>query len=210
MSYLLKSSFSLFVIGLFLFSCGRGKNTGKTPFHFNPNMDSQEKYKAQGGDYFFNNKSTMFHPPEGTIAQGKLKLDKHLYFGKDNQGKFVDEIPSLKKLKFSSREGLLKRGKERYDIYCSVCHGYSGNGRGTVALKGYQPAPADLRIDRGGKKLLKGELYAIIAEGYPLGNLPVKTMPAYKISLDVYDRWAVVEYLQVLKDAYKSYKDKEN
>ena len=209
MSYFLKTSLSLFVIGVFFFSCGRGKNTAKTPFHFNPNMDSQEKVKAQGANYFFNNKPTMLLPPEGTIAQGKLKDDKHLYFGKNKQGKFVNQPPSLKKLKFNSKEHLLKRGKQRYDIYCSACHGYSGNGRGTVALKGYKPAPADLRVTRGGKKLSKGELYAIITQGYPLGNLPVKTMPAYNISLDVRDRWAVVEYLQVLKDAYKNYKNKE-
>ena len=210
MSHLsMKKSSLIFIVMFFSFACWRGGISKKPPIHPNPNMDKQEKYKAQESNSFFEDKSTMLLPPAGTIARGKLKNDKHLYFGKNSNGKYVDSLPSLEKLHFYSKKNLLKRGRQRYNIYCSACHGYKGDGKGTVASKGYLPTPPDLRIDRGGIKRSIGELYAIITTGYPAGNSPIKTMPAYNIQLEVADRWAVIAYLQVLKDAYKNYKDKE-
>ena len=208
MLHFLKISFTLISL-ILIFSCKRGGSSERTPFHLNPNMDRQEKYKAQESNSFFEDESTMLLPPEGTIARGKLKADKHLHFGQNSRGKYINKLPSLKKLNFSSKEALLRKGRERYNIYCAACHGYKGDGKGSVAIKGYQPAPADLRIDRGGVKRSLGELYAIIATGYPVGNSPIKTMPAYNIQVNVSERWAIVAYLKVLKDAYNNYKDKE-
>ncbi len=71
-------------------------------------------------------------PVEGTVAQGDLRLDAHLYTGKVN-GKEAETFP------FPITADVLARGRERYDIYCSVCHGRVGDGQGMIVKRGFPP-----------------------------------------------------------------------
>ena len=103
--------------------CGVGPSD-EPPIHLNPNMDQQEKYKAQSSNNFFADGATMRLPVEGTVAQGELRADDAYYRGIDTLGDTVRQSP------VPTTMSLLKRGQERFNIYCAPCHGRTGFGRG--------------------------------------------------------------------------------
>lgn len=169
---------------LVLVGCFRGRPSEKPPIHVNPNMDSQEKYKAQSESRFFENGASMRLPIAGTIAQGELRADIAYYEGKDADGQF------LKKSPVPVTMHLLERGRERFNIFCSPCHGQTGDGQGIVVKRGYMPPPTfhqDLV-----RNYPDGHLYNVITNG-------IRNMPSYKQQVPVKDRWAIVAYVRALQ-----------
>ncbi len=186
------SLFCLFVLMLLVSGC-RGERSEKTPFHLNPNMDFQAKFKAQS----FSQK-----PPEGTVQWGSersfsdsstradaIKSDSVFYKGKNEDGTWVNKVPSEVDAAF------LIRGEERYNIYCAVCHDRTGSGKGLVIQRGFAPAP-NLSEDRV-VALSDGELFGVISHG-------VRNMPAYRKQIPEEDRWAIVAHLRVLQKVTRS------
>ena len=91
----------------------------------------------------------------------------------------------------------MERGRERYGVYCAVCHGYAGDGDGLVNRRAMElqqgtwiPA-ANLHSDALRERPV-GYLYDVITNG-------VGKMPAYGSQIDVQDRWAIVLYLRALQ-----------
>ena len=181
-------------------ACKPGAESEKSPIHLNPNMDLQEKYKAQEESQFFEDGRTMRTPVAGTVSRVELndgslavnnpRLNDHLYEGKI-AGQIADTYPTLKELGFASKEDLLKRGQARYDIYCAPCHDETGKGSG-MAVKRGAPQAADLT-----KTVRKvGDIYGYIKNGGPI-------MPAYAHQIPVADRWAITAYVEVIREAAK-------
>jgi outer membrane protein OmpA-like peptidoglycan-associated protein len=167
-------------------SC-RGWKTEKTPIHLNWNMDTQEKGKAYRHNDFFQDGRWMRPPPAGTVARGFLSTDDHFSKGTVD-GKPAVAFPAA----FPANAANMARGKERYGIYCSPCHGMSGNGKGTVAgkLKVAPPAFHDARL----KEMSVGKIYEAMTLGVNNGN-----MPSYATQLTEEDRWNVVLYVRALQ-----------
>ena len=194
------------LLAVLLFGC-RGSDSKKPPIHLNPNMDLQEKYKAQESSTFFEDGRTMRPIEEGVIPYGDqyqldspdpdlLKADKAFYEGLDADGKPVKTLPALSKLGFETEKEMLKRGQERYDIYCAPCHGTVGDAKGTVALRGFSNVIS--LIDKAVVKS-HGEVYRAILVGGP-----GKIMPSYAYQVQVKDRWAVAAYVALLKETAQS------
>jgi len=173
-----------FVIALLILSGCRGQISQEPPIHLNPNMDAQAKFKAYGENDFYADGRSMRPLPEGTVPRGHLNEDKGYYDGVVN-GKYV-----ANPLPMSSE--LMQRGRERYDIYCSMCHGKTGLGGGMVIQRGFilPPSYADERI----LNLKDGELYSVIKDG-------VRNMPGYALQIPTEDRWAIVAYIRALQRA---------
>ena len=87
---------------------------------------------------------------------------------------------------------LLLRGQERYNIFCSVCHGKSGDGQGIIMTGNYGYTPAPSYHDERLREATDGYLYDVIANG-------VRNMPGYAQQVPVADRWAIVAYLRALQ-----------
>jgi mono/diheme cytochrome c family protein len=102
-------------------------------------------------------------------------------------------MPTLEKLGYSDLQSLLNRGKERYEIYCTPCHGTLGNGQGPVAERGFAGV---LDIASETYQGTIGRIYNAINKGGPL-------MPSYAYQIKVNDRWAIVAYVKVLQQAAK-------
>lgn len=164
--------------------CYRGRPSKDPPVHLNPNMDDQPTYKTQSESYFFENGSTMRLPVEGTVARGELREDDAYYRGLNSRGKPVQSSP------VPITTDLLRRGRERYDIFCSPCHSRIGDGRGIVVAKGFQMAPTfhDKRLRDEGD----GYIFGIITNG-------IRNMPSYRHQIPVADRWAIVAYFRALQ-----------
>ncbi len=177
---------------LLLFTGCHGKRTAKSPVHINPNMDRQEKFIGQQANVLFENGMSMRPPVAGTIARGFLREDNAFYRGRTENGDFVAQMPVP-----ATREVLL-RGQERYDIYCAVCHGEAGDGKGIIMVgnggKGYGYLPAPNYHTERFYEMADGYMYEIITNGTPAG-----TMPGYGQQIPVADRWAIVAYIRALQ-----------
>lgn len=86
----------------------------------------------------------------------------------------------------------LKRGQERYDIFCSACHGMTGYGDGIVARRGFnKPAPANYHQDRL-RQAPVGHFFDVVTNGWG-------AMPSYASQVPVEDRWRIIAYLRALQ-----------
>lgn len=179
-------NFILFALcSVFLLTgCYRGQPKKKPPIHLIPDMDSQPRYDAQEYSSFFQDGSTMRAPIQGTVAVGELKEDIIFHHGTDERGNFVRENPVPITLP------VLRRGQERFDIYCAPCHGRVGDGNGIVVKRGYMPPPT-FHQDRL-RKIEDGHLYDVTKNG-------IRNMPSYAHQIPVDDRWAITAYIRALQ-----------
>lgn len=177
----------LFALGVSLTAC-QGQISDKPPVHPNMNMDQQPRMEAQEQNNFFADGRSMRQPVEGTVARGLAKTDDAYYRGIDENGDFIDYIP------IDLTQSFLYRGKERYEIYCTPCHGQTGAGDGIIMEGGYGYVPAPSYHEQRIRDLSDGELYSAIYNG-------VRTMPSYATQIPVEDRWAIVGYIRALQES---------
>ena len=85
---------------------------------------------------------------------------------------------------------VMQRGRQRYDIYCSPCHGLTGEGDGMVVQRGYRRPPS-FNVDRL-RQAPPGHIYDVITNGFG-------AMPDYAAQVPVRDRWAIVAYIRALQ-----------
>jgi mono/diheme cytochrome c family protein len=123
---------------------------------------------------------------QGTIARGHLREDGAFYTGIQN-GKWVDAIPVPVTM------DLLKRGQDRYNIYCTPCHGQLGDGKGMIAQRGFQlKRPVGNYHTKRLREMPVGHFYDVITNGYG-------AMYSYASRIEPQDRWAVVAYIKALQ-----------
>ena len=159
--------------------------------HIIPDMDNQPKVKAQSRFMLFADRRGMRPPVAGTVARGSLIGDSALEYGKTADDAWVEAIPVEMSM------SLLERGRQRYDIYCSPCHGLSGYGDGMVAMRADQlqegtwTPPTSFHTDLI-RERAAGHLYNTISNG-------IRNMPAYGSQIPIDDRWAIVAYVRALQ-----------
>lgn len=204
---------ALLVVGIFGV---RGQKFSKPPVRIFPDMDDQDKLKAQKPDSFFANGQGDRLPvaqtqPRGFNADGKLieggipeyEFDGQTgYYYTGEVGDYYGVgMPEELELTTESAGELIRRGKERYAIYCAVCHGASGNGEGITNLYGVPVAGNP-----------NAKLNAISPETYPDGRLFTTIthgkglMSGYGYNIPVRDRWAIIAYVHTLQAAKASSK----
>lgn len=146
-------------------------------------MGRQPAYDPYEESEFFDNRSSARPLVEGTVARGTLREDELLYTGKMN-GQLADVLP------MELNQQLLDRGEERYNIYCSMCHGSTGTGDGMIVRRGYKRPPSF--HDASLKTAKIGHFYDVMTNGYGV-------MPSYAAQVPVQDRWAIAAYVRALQ-----------
>ncbi|MBD3299206.1 MAG: c-type cytochrome [candidate division Zixibacteria bacterium] len=126
----------------------------------------------------------MRTPPAGTVPRGALIMDSVFMTGLDADSVPVAEIPD------EITMPLLERGQERFDIYCSPCHGRTGDGRGIMVNRGYVPPPT-YHSDRL-RDVSDGHIFNVITYG-------IRNMKGYKHQIPPDDRWAIIAYMRALQ-----------
>lgn len=183
---------TFFVVVLTVGALGfRGSISTRPPLEVFPDMDRQPKYLAQDESAFFADGRTERPLPVGVVPRGQLRGDSHLYTGKTAEGEWARGFPA----ELDINRAFMERGKERYDIYCGVCHGGLGDGRGIVTNYGWG-GPANLHSDLF-RDMPEGEIFNTITHGK-------NTMFAYGDKLEPTDRWAVIAYVRALQRAQNS------
>ena len=136
-------------------------------------MDDQPKYEAlEAADAFPDDQSARPRVP-GTVAQNEPLLTG-----------IPDENPLPITL------SLLQRGRERFDIYCSPCHGRLGDGEGMIVQRGF-PHPPSYHSQRL-REAPDGHFFSVITHGYG-------AMYSYAARVPPEDRWAIVAYIRALQ-----------
>jgi len=175
------------ILGAFLFQvfgC-RGWTSSEPPFHVNPNMDLQPKYRPFKESEWFADKRDMRPLVPGVIPRGKLKKDEYFYTGKEN-GELGKHFPSG----ITVDEAFIKRGQERFNIYCAPCHDQSGFGGGLVGQR-MTIKPASLHQEYL-YALPHGHFFDVITNG-------IRTMPKLDSVVSEKDRWHIVAYIRALQ-----------
>jgi mono/diheme cytochrome c family protein len=98
--------------------------------------------------------------------------------------------PNAQELPFPLTREVLERGRARFDIYCAVCHGRTGEGDGMIVRRGFSRPPS-YHIDRLRQAPL-GHFFDVMTNGYG-------AMPRYDAQLSVNDRWAIAAYIRALQ-----------
>ena len=146
-------------------------------------MAEQPYYDPYEQTDFFADGSSARQPVEGTVARGHLWVDDHLYTGKVG-GELVRTYP------FPINEDVLERGRERYEIFCTPCHGGSGRGNGVVVRRGFRPPPSFL--DPKFDDIAVGHYIDVMTNGFG-------AMPSYAAQVPPEDRWAIAAYVEALR-----------
>lgn len=148
-----------------------------------PNMRHQPRLNPYEESSFFADGKAARELVPGTVIRGRLEEDEHLHRGLVD-GREAETLPLA-----LSRE-LLERGQERYQIFCSPCHGELGYGDGIIVQRGFG-APPSLHTTRLRASPL-GHFFVVITEGWG-------TMFSYADRVPVEDRWAIAAFIRVLQ-----------
>jgi mono/diheme cytochrome c family protein len=161
-------------------------------------MADQPKYKPLAASSAFPDGAASRAPVPGTIARGELELDDAFFTGKTN-GQLVTELPPGATDGRTMAE-LLARGQQRFNVFCSHCHGEIGGGSGgseamrgevgMVVLRGF-PMPPTYHQPRLRDAPI-GHFFDVITNG--LGR-----MPAHGYLIPPEDRWAIAAYIRALQ-----------
>ena len=148
-------------------------------------MHDQPRYKPLGETDFFEDKRESRPLIAGTVARGDLRSANDFYTGKAANGKDdLDYFP------VAVNKELLERGQQRFDAFCSPCHGRLGYGKGMIVLRGMKQPPS-YHSDRL-RRALPGHFFDVITNGYG-------AMYNYSAQIAPRDRWAIAAYIRALQ-----------
>jgi mono/diheme cytochrome c family protein len=181
-------------------------------------MQDQPKMKPFRSSTFFRDGLSARPPIDGTVARGFLKEDTEFYTGKkagrvsssvagapaqtpagpqparatataalQGAAAFPDDVEAFP---IAVTDDTVKRGKERYEIFCSACHGLTGNGDGMIVRRGFRRA-ASFNDDRL-RQAPVGHFFDAITNGWG-------AMPSYAPQIPTEDRWAIITYVRALQ-----------
>lgn len=174
-------------------------------------MQDQPKMKPFRGTTFFGDGLSSRQPIPGTVARGFLRTDTAYFTGKKTAGApqgqqqpilgqqgqagqsdFPDDVDTFP---FPVTKEIVERGRQRYDIFCSVCHGLTGNGDGMIVRRGFRRA-ASFNDDRL-RQAPVGHFFDAITNGWG-------AMPSYASQIPVQDRWAIISYIRALQTSQQN------
>ena len=178
-------------------------------------MQDQPRMKPYRSSTFFKDGLSSRQPVEGTVARGLLKTDTEFYTGKKPGRAAVTGQPTpggpqptatgspgtalmgaaaypddVEVFPIAVTKETVVRGKERYEIFCSACHGFTGNGDGMVVRRGFRRA-ASFNDDRL-RQAPVGHFFDAITNGWG-------AMPSYAPQIPPQDRWAIIAYIRALQ-----------
>jgi mono/diheme cytochrome c family protein len=147
-------------------------------------MHDQPKVRPYRASEFFADGSGLRQIPAHTVARGTLAADPVWTTGRLADGSMTEEIP------VPMTRALLLRGRERFDIFCSPCHGRLGDGRGMVVQRGYKQPTSyhDPRL----REASVGYFFDVMTNGFGV-------MSSYAPQIPVADRWAIAAYVRALQ-----------
>jgi mono/diheme cytochrome c family protein len=178
-------------------------------------MQDQPRMKPFRSTTFFRDGMSSRPPVPGTVARGHLNADTEFFTGKKRGTQAGTSAPAgqqtaptgdaaqgtaaypddVEEFPLPITHDVVKRGKERYDIFCSACHGMTGNGDGMIVRRGFRRAASF--HSEGLRQAPVGHYFDAITNGWG-------AMPPYAAQIPARDRWAIVAYIRALQLSYQN------
>jgi len=146
-------------------------------------MHDAPRYEPLEASRFFRDGRSARTFVANTVARGTIYEDTHLYEGKIN-GQLADTFP------MPVTAELMARGQERFNVFCSPCHGRTGQGNGTIVQRGFR-APRSYHEERL-RNAPVGYFFDVMTHGFG-------AMADYASQVPVADRWAIAAYIRALQ-----------
>lgn len=175
----------------------RNSHSSEPHIHIFPDMDFQPKYKSDQAMDLFGDGRENRGEISGTVARGSLDADDQFYRGIEHTpdgDQWTTKFPA----RLTINDQLIKRGRNRFEIYCTPCHGYDARGMGAVPTRVASTGgawQARNLVDAGNPVAIhmpNGQLFNTISNGY-------NTMMGYAAQIPHADRWAIVLYVRALQ-----------
>lgn len=146
-------------------------------------MGNQPHLRPLEASSVFPNQQSARPLVAGTVPTGYTRTNRRLE-------PLISFDPNADELPFPVTREVLERGRERYNIYCSACHGLTGEGNGMVVQRGFSRPPSyfDPRL----RQVPLGHFYDVIKNGYG-------AMASYAVQVEPQDRWAIAAYIRTLQ-----------
>ena len=146
-------------------------------------MHTEPRYQPLAESEFFSDHRSARPQVEGTVARGHLRIDEARYSGKID-GEDIDQFP----IPIAKED--IERGQNRFNIYCTPCHGHLGDGNGMVVMRGFRQPPS-YYSDRLMNAPV-GHFFDAVTNGFG-------AMPSYASRIQPDDRWRVIAYIRALQ-----------
>ena len=175
------------MISASIYSC---KSDSAPNYQFFPNMYESVGYETYAESDAFDganqlNGQTAQLPAEGSIKRGYVPYE----LPNTTEGYNMSKDTTLLKSPYSNlSEDELKKGKELYDIYCAICHGATGNGKGKLVEREKflgVPSYAD-------RQITDGSIFHVITYG-------LNSMGSHASQISTKERWLIADYVLKLK-----------
>jgi mono/diheme cytochrome c family protein len=146
-------------------------------------MHDAPRYEPLEASTFFADGQSARPLQAGTVARGLLRDDDHLYTGKV-EGVLAETFP------MPVTDEVMARGQERFNVFCSMCHGRTGVGDGMIVQRGFRQPPSfhDARL----RNAPVGYFFDVITNGFG-------AMQDMRAQVPVTDRWAIAAYIRALQ-----------
>ncbi len=180
-----------------LAAMARAVPSSHTRIHIIQDMDNQPKFRAQHANPLFADGRAMRPPVVGTVARGQLEADDHYDRGVVD-GAFATTFPPQVQVNLD----LVHRGQDRFNIYCTPCHGYAGYGDGMVNKRAMELVN---RAVNGTTWVQPKSVHEQLIREQPVGQTfntitnGVRNMSGYAAQIPTEDRWAIVAYVKALQ-----------
>ena len=146
-------------------------------------MHDAPRYEPLEASTFFANGQSSRMLVANTVARGLLREDTHL-----NEGKVNGQLATTFPMPVTAE--VMARGQERFNVFCSPCHGPTGSGNGMVVQRGFR-APPSYHEDRL-RNAPVGYFFDVMTNGFG-------AMQDYASQVPVADRWAIAAYIRALQ-----------
>jgi cytochrome c553 len=146
-------------------------------------MHDAPRYEPLEASGFFASGGSARTLVANTVPRGFLREDELLYTGKES-GQFANVFP------MPVTPAVMARGQERYNVFCSPCHGRTGTGNGMIVQRGFRQPPSyhEQRL----REAPAGYFFDVMTNGFG-------AMQDYASQVPVADRWAIAAYIRALQ-----------
>lgn len=180
----MKATLKLTVVFVMLLSIVSCNKKSRRNYQYMPNMYEPVSYEAYGAYEVFLNEQSAMLPVEGTISRG------HSIYEIEDTNEGYDLAKATLMSPLDSTAVDYNKGKEMYDIYCGICHGNKGEGKGKLVQR--EKILGVPSYSEAARAITAGSIYHVIQYGK-------NTMGSYANQLNEEERWQVVAYVEKLK-----------
>ncbi|WP_299432456.1 cytochrome c [uncultured Aquimarina sp.] len=180
----MKNSINIIVVAIMMISIVSCKKDTKPNYQYMPNMYAPVGYEAYGEYGVFPGGQEAMLPAEGSIPRGWMPYD----YKNSTEGYQLAKDSLKNAIRYTKANE--ESGKALYDIYCAICHGAKGDGKGTlVQTEKILGVPS---YDDIGRAITEGSIYHVMYYG-------INTMGSYASQTSEQERWQIVQYVEKLK-----------